>query len=136
MSQAHAKVHTADRPAQQMIASPPTAANLTGSAARQDSPGAHSEGGRGDDSRRVEAESKGQRRKRHREEAQQAAVAAHSPRPQQTPEAQSKRAKNHHEQAPAHQASAAPEVVAHSTELLPSRVCDARHSHQLLIHTA
>ena len=108
MGQAPAKAHTADRPAQQMLASPPAATNPAGFVARHDSLS---------DSNRVEAESKGQRRKRHREEAQQAAAAAQSPRPQQTPGEQSKRAKNHQEQATTHQGLAAPEVVRHSRKL-------------------
>ena len=113
MSQAHAKVPAADKLVQQMPASQPNAVILTGSAARQDSLGTGPEGARGTDGRRVESESKNQRRKRQREEAQQAAGAAPCPRSQQTPEAQSKRAKSHHKQATAQQVSAAPKVVRH-----------------------
>lgn len=107
MTQAHAPVHNADRPLQQTLASPLTATNLTGSAARQDSLGTGSEDGKGKDSRRVEAVSKEQRRKRHREDVQQAAVAAPAPHAQQKLEAQGKRARIHPEQATARVLAAA-----------------------------
>ncbi len=113
MSQTPAKMPTADKPVQQKPASQPNAAILTGSAATLDNFGTGSQGARGSESRRVEPESKNQRKRRQREEARQAAGAAPAPRSQQTPEVQSKRAKNHHEQSPAQHASAAPKVVSH-----------------------